>query len=175
MRARNAADGYLAAQRPNNDDNDPDNDRNDTAENTGLCLADSLEFLRFGVDLFLGHDTQNDRDGTEDNPKKEQSDDAAHHGGEGHAAGLGGGIGWHGRMTRGDGGGLGRLGHVADDAVGGDSEYILDCGAGDAIVGRENWGLGGVLGIICNGFPSVSTFGAAGKATQLPYHKLLHV
>ena len=78
-------------------------------------------------------------------------------------------------MARGDGGGLGRLGHVADDAVGGDSEYILDCGAGDAIVGRENWGLGGVLGIICNGFPSVSTFGAAGKATQLPYHKLLHV
>jgi hypothetical protein len=73
-----------------------------------------LKFLGLGVDLVLGDDTQNDRDRTEDNSKDDQTDDAAHHRRNGHAARRLDGMGCHG-MARRDGGGLGGLGHVAGD------------------------------------------------------------
>lgn len=123
-------------QRPNNDQNDPDSDGNATADDAGLCLAESLEFLGPAFDLVVGHETQNDRDRTKDDPKEEQTDNTAHHGSDGQAAGLLDGVGCDDLMAKGDGGGgWGRLGHVAEsDAVSGSDIWIMilvmpmDCG-----------------------------------------------
>ena len=98
------------------EENDRDNDRNATADDTSIRLAVSLEFLGLLLDLVLGAETQNDCDRTEDDANADQTNDTANHGSNSHATGLahigGGGV------PSGDGGGLNGLGHV-DDAVGG--------------------------------------------------------
>ena len=50
-----------------NNDNDPDNDGNDTADYTSSCLTVSLEFKRLFADAALGNASKNDCQGTEDN------------------------------------------------------------------------------------------------------------
>ena len=71
-------------------------------------------------------------------------------------------------MARGDGGGLGRLGHVADDAVGGDSEYTVFWIMVLSWV-EKIWDYGVSWLSFATVFLLFRQFGAAGKATQLPY------
>ena len=109
------AEAHLSQRQPN-DHKDPDSDGDATADDAGLCLADSLEFIGPVFDLFYGHETQNDCDRTKSDPKEEQTDNTAHHGSNGHAVGLLDGVGCDDLMAKGDvGGGWGRLGHVAED------------------------------------------------------------
>jgi len=70
------------------DDNDPHNNSNSTAYDTGVRLAGALKFCWLLIDLALGADTQTDRDGTQNDTKDEEPDNAANHGGDRFATGL---------------------------------------------------------------------------------------